>query len=132
MEKVTREIAEREINEWLAYKKINDAKREAYKEHIETLIGAVMDGSIVVNEEKTFLHELKFALEGEIPVTRLEYKPRVKISTIHRNLQGVKSDDVDGRICGYIAALSSKPRKVIEAIDTEDYSISKAVAIFFL
>jgi hypothetical protein len=47
-------------------------------------------------------------------------------------MQGVKASDGDGRVCAYVAALSSQPKEVIKHLDTEDYAIATAVAVFFL
>lgn len=132
MEKITKETAIKEVDSWLDYKKVNEKKRETYRDHIETLVDAVCDGSVIIREDSVIVHELKFPIEGELPINKLEYKPRVKVQTVHLHMQGVKQNDADGRVCAYVAAISSKPKEVIKALDTEDYSISQAVAIFFM
>lgn len=129
---INRELAQQEIESWLDFKKINEKKREAQKEQIETLIDAVADGSLTLSPDKKLIQVLKFPTEGEMPVTKMEYAPRLKVSTIHEKLQGVKSTDADGRICAYIAALTNNPKNVVKAMDTEDYGVAQAVAIFFL
>lgn len=121
-----------EVNKWLDFKKINDRKRESFKENIETLVDAVMDGSLVIDDKCNLVQTLKFPTEGEAPVTKLEFKPRLKVETVQLHLQGVKASDGDARITAYIAALTSKPKKIIQALDTEDYSIGQAIAVFFL
>jgi hypothetical protein len=73
---------------------------------------------------------LKFPISDEID--KLVFKPRIKVNTIQVHLQGVKSSDADGRVTAYIAALTSKPKEVIKSMDTEDYSIGKSIAYFFL
>ncbi len=136
MPKISREQATNEVNDWLNYKKINERKREAYVESIETLIDGIESGSLSINEEKTFIQVLNFPIGTDgtdtLAVKTLEFKPRLKLSTVHLHLQGVKSTDADGRLIAYVAALTSKPKDLIKAMDTEDFSIGQAIAIFFL
>ena len=133
MDKVSRDVAAQEIESWLDYKKINARKRESYQDQIDTLIDGVCDGALVLNADTHVLtHNLKFPLEAEVNTSSLDYTPRVKMKAIHHNMQGVKSGDADGRVCAYIATLAGKPKELIKAMDTEDYSIAQAVAIFFL
>ncbi len=130
--KVSADVATKEIDKWLDYKHIKEKKRESFKEQIEALIDAVADGNLILNEKHELVQTLTFPLDGDLPLKELNYKPRLKVSTIHQHLNGVKSTDADGRICAYVAALTSKPKDVIKGLDTEDYSIAQAIAIFFL
>ena len=131
--KVALDVAIEEVNKWLDYKRVNDKKRESYKENIETLVDAVADGYLRLNQEDhKFILELKFPTDGESPVKSLEFKPRIKVSQVHQHLQGVKSTDADGRLLAYVAALTSQPSGIIKGLDTEDYNVALAIAIFFL
>lgn len=133
MDKVSRDVATQEIESWLDYKKVNSRKRESYQEQIDTLIDGVCDGALTLNPDTHALtHHLKFPLEAEVTTTSLDYAPRIKMKAVHQNMQGTKAGDADGRVCAYIATLTGKPKDVIKAMDTEDYSIAQAVAIFFL
>jgi len=119
--KLTRELAILEVESWLNFKQIGDRKREA-----------IMEGTLSLKEDKTFVHTLKFDTGGEIPVKVLEYSPRLKVSVVKTCLQGVAASDADGRICAYVAALTSKATGIINALDTEDYSLAQSIAVFFL
>jgi len=132
MAAVARDVAAQEIENWLDHKKVNERKREAYRDSIDTLVDAVSDGVLTVDAEHNLVQSLKFPTEGEVPVNALRFKPRLKMSTIHLHLQGVKTADADGRILAYIAALTGTPKEVVRSLDTEDYSIGQAIAIFFL
>jgi hypothetical protein len=129
---VALEVAKKDVDKWLEYKKISDTKKESYADNISTLVNAVADGALIVNEDFTLKHELKFPLENEIKTTSLEYKPRLQMKQIHQHTQGIKSNDIDGRIAAYIAALSGKPKAVVVSLDSEDYAIAQAVAVFFI
>jgi hypothetical protein len=136
MSKISREIASQEINSWLDYKKVNDKKREAFADSIETLIDSICDGSLSLTPEKVLVQELRFPIgeDGKetMAIKSLSFKPRLKIQTIHMHLQGVKNGDADGRVLAYVAALSSTPKDALRGMDTEDFSIGQAIAIFFL
>lgn len=132
MSKINLETATEEVNKWLDYKKVGDKRRETYKDHVETLVDSIMEGHLILKEDNTFVHTLKIPVEGDLGFDKLEYKPRVRISTIKHHMQGVKSGDSDGRISAYVAALVSKPKALIDMLDTEDYSISCSIAVFFM
>jgi hypothetical protein len=132
MEKIARDIAITEVTSWLDYKKVNEKKRETYKESIDTLVDSVVDGSLSLSDDKVFVHTLKFPIGKEVSIPALEYKPRLQLAAVHSQLKNVKGDDADGRIVAYVAALTGQPKEVIKNLDTEDYSTAQAIAIFFL
>lgn len=132
MPKVALEVAEGEVTKWLDFKKISQAKREANKESIDTLIGYVCEGVLSITEDSKIVHQLMFPLDKEQKLEKLEYKPRIHAGAIQRHLQGVKGNDVDGRLTAYAAGIAGQPKEIIKALDTEDYSIAMSVAVFFM
>lgn len=133
MSKVNRETAEAEINSWLDYKKINEKKRENYKDNISALVDAVCDGILSVNPDtKELIQTLNFPIGDEMKVSKLEFKPRLTVGSVQSHLNGVKATDADGRIIAYVAALTSQPKELIKKLDTEDNSVAQSIAIFFL
>jgi hypothetical protein len=96
-------------------------------------VNAIREGVLVLNEDKTFTHNLSLPISsGDTPIASLTYKPRLTVGAVHAAMQGVKADNADGRILAYVAALSGQPKGVIAHIDTEDYGVCQAIAIFFL
>lgn len=132
MSAVAKEVAQQDIDKWLDYKRLNDSKRDDYKDSIATLVNAVSDGRLIVDDNCNLVQTLSFPTDGEKSITKLEFKPRLKVGAVHTHLQGVKPTDADGRILAYVCALTSSPKEVIRALDTEDYSICQAIALFFL
>jgi len=129
---VSKESAIEEITQWLDYKKLSENKREAQKDQIDTLVEAMVDGSLVLQPDKTLVQKLKWEIgEGSGATKSLSYKPRLRMSEVHEKMHGVKSSDADGRIIAYVCALTSEAKGIIKAMDTEDYSIAQAIAIFF-
>lgn len=133
---VSLDIATADINSWLEYKKASERKIEAYKENIDSLIDAICEGQIIVNNNPdgsvNLTHILKFPVGKDIQITKFDYSPRLAVGTVQKHLQGVKSTDADGRLMAYVAALTNQPKSIIALLDTEDYSIAQAIALFFL
>lgn len=132
--KVSREIAEAEINGWLDYKRVGEKKRETYKDQIDSLVDAICEGFLSLKDDKTFtlVYELREPIGSDSKISKLEFKPRLKMGVIHQHLQGVKPSDADGRVCAYIAALTSTTKSVLSQMDSEDYAVPQSIAIFFL
>lgn len=132
-EKVTKEIAVKDVEAWLDHKKISDRDREAKKEHIEILIDGLIDGTLTLDTESfVFTQHLKFPFENEQPLTELKYKPRVKAKVIQMHCQGLKPGDNMGQLFGVTAALTGYTKALISEMDTADTGIATAIAIFFI
>jgi hypothetical protein len=132
VKQINREIAIDEVEKWLTYKKVSDKKRTARADNIESLIDAVEEGYLILNDDMSFTQLLKFPTEGEKSISDLTFQPRLKVGSIHNHLQGIKSSDGDGRMCAYVCALTRMHSGFIKSLDTEDYSIAESIAIFFL
>ncbi len=132
---VSKEVATKDIDRWLDYKKVRDSKREANKEYIDSLVAAVCDGLLVVNDDLTITQTLLFPIEdkeGKDAFKTLEYKARLNVSLLHLHMNGIKPGDNDGRLLAHVAALTAKPKELIKKIDTEDYGIALSIAVFFV
>lgn len=130
--KVSKEIAEKDVNRWLDHKKVSENKREAQKDHISALTDAISEGYLVLKDDCVFEMTLKHPLDSEDPLTVLNFKPRLKTETVLRHLQGIKSSDIDGRLLAYVAALTSQSKTLIGKLDTEDQSMAQSIAVFFV
>lgn len=132
--KVDREIATKEVNDWLDKKKISPSKRESKKDSIENLILAVMDGDLTVNEKGEFVQTLKFPGEAANSVKTLTYKQRILIGDVQHHIKNNKIaiTDFDGRIACYIQALTGQPFAVLASIESTDYDVMQSIAVFFM
>lgn len=128
---VAKEVAEAEVERWLAYKRVNDTDRESSKGHIDVMVDAVKDGHLIIDDECNITHRLIFPTETEKPVLELKYKRRLMERDTEKTLKGVGIGDYDGRIKGFIQALTNETKGVIGAMDTADIKIAKAIAAFF-
>lgn len=132
MNKVTPEIAKAEVEKWLDFKKVSHTKRDSYADNIKALEEAIVEGYLSLDDNHELIQQLKFPIGSEVETSELKYKPRLKESTVSLHLTGVKIGDFDGRLYAYVAALTGKPKDLIKSLDTEDYSIGKNIAFFFI
>lgn len=132
MELVSKEIATKEVTAWLDFKKISKKKRESYAGVIEAMIALVMDGTFVIQPE-TFIieHTLNTPLGSTGQIKKLNYKPRLTVSALQDNLNGVDNSDAIQLTLSYIMALSGEARAILRGLDTEDYGNADKVAVFF-
>lgn len=135
MNKIAKEVAVQEVNDWMDFKKIKDNKRAESAQQIEELVTAIENGIITIDENKNIIHTLEFPITnnaGEQTVTKLTYKPRLNVKQLNDKLKVVKGTDVDARIMAYATALTSEMAAIIGNLDTEDYRITSSIVMFFL
>lgn len=132
MSVVSYEVASSEIQSWLDAKKVPQSKREASEDYINTLIDAVAEGEMVVNSSNELEYKLKFPTEGEEPVTKITFKPRIKTGDINTRLKNMKSKDSLNTLLAVISAVTNQPTSLLEKLDTQDMGICNAVAVFFI
>lgn len=132
-EKVVNDVtAEDTINQWLDHKKVRDRKREAYKPSIESLVGAVEDGELVLDKNFKLIYTLRHPIKDEITTEKLEFQPRINGKQLRKKTKSVSAGDVEGRAAAYISALTNQPVNLIEELDTEDNDIASSIAVFFM
>lgn len=133
MGRVEREVALKEVEAWLDYKRVKSKKRESYQDQIDVLVDAVSDGSLVLDDESFELtYNLIFPFGEEEKITELKFKPRLSVGEVNKYMRGVQATDIDKRLQAYVSALTGQPKGVIQAIDTEDSSVINAIVVFFL
>lgn len=128
---VNRETAEKDIDRWLDAKNVKPSKREAYADYIETLIEAVMDGSLAVSAEGVLTFKLSMPIGVEEKISALTFKNRLTVGALNSELKGVKAGDQDGRMVAYVAALTGLAKASVEKLDSSDYAVPTSVAVFF-
>lgn len=129
---VDAETAKAEIEKWLKVKAIPKSKREANHSAIETLISALSEGQIILNEDFTLTQNLLFPIGKDSHITTLTHIARLPIFEINEYLKGIPANDADARLMAYVCASTKQPKGVIAKLDTTDYSIATSVAVFFM
>jgi hypothetical protein len=128
---VSKEIAIQDVNRWLDYKRVRASKREDYKQHIDSLVAAIQDGLLTVEEDHTITQHLLFEI-GEGGTKELKFKPRLTQEQLNPYISKLASGSADERLRAYICALTGQAVGIISKLDTEDNTISQSIAVFFL
>lgn len=132
MKPVSREIAEKDVNGWLDFKKVDQGKRDSLEGAIDRMITLVQDGTFEINQETfSIKHKLKFSIGQNPPIIELIYKPRIPVSALQDNLAGVNGKDGIAVTLAYIAALTDTAKGILKGLDNEDYRNADLVAVFF-
>ena len=76
-DKIAREIAEKDVQDWLDFKKVSESRREEKQDAIDTLVGAICEGVLVLRDGFKWEQTLKFPLENEITTRVLTYPPQL-------------------------------------------------------
>lgn len=136
MSKVSRDLALKDVDQWLNYKKVSEDKRERLSDFTERIIGSIMSGNLVLDQGS---HNWIFKPydpvknnDGEVTVEEFVFKPRIRVRELHPYLSNVKQGDGDGRMLAYVCALTKQSTNVSGALYTEDYEICEAIAAFFV
>ncbi len=133
--KISQDVATKEIVRWLDFKRIRDNKRKELKTTIKDLVEGVMDGTLVVDEKCNIIQKLQTPIEddeGKPFAEKLTFKPRLKVKEIHKRLEGVEPKDYDGRVLAYVAELTGQSKGVVGNLETDDYTISQTIVVFFM
>jgi|GEM_PF-1080363 hypothetical protein len=130
-EVMSHDLAASEVERWLDYKQIDDLQREDQEGSIKYLISYIKSGHLILNEDYSFTHRLKFPLDSA-GLTILNYKSRVMEKELSSKLMGVRADDTDGRIVAHISALTGQVIGIIKSLDKEDIKIARSIAVFFM
>jgi hypothetical protein len=133
MKKVNLESAQADFTKWLDSKRISERKREANKDAEAVLIEAFEAGELVLNDDGTLSLLLIWGTNDGEGVKELNFKNRLTVGERQIATKGIKADDGEGRLIGYIAALTDQPVGVIKKIESgEDYERASSIAIYFL
>lgn len=132
MEKVSQEVALKEVTKWLDFKKVDTKKRETNEDSINTMVDAIMAGNLVLDKEFNFIQTLKFPVGADESIKTFKYKPRVSVSAIETKMQNVKGTNSMGLIGAYVSAITDLNSGVVKLLDTEDNRVAQAIATFFL
>jgi len=132
-ELITWDIAEKEVNDWLTWKRVPDAYIKGSQKYIKGIIIAVQEGTFTIDSTtKEITHKLKWPIgTGDLAISVLKYKPRLGVSVIQANIAGISPIDIDGKYLGIIAALCGIPRTELGPMDSEDFRAASDVAAFF-
>lgn len=131
-DKVTKEVALKEVKKWLDFKRCNQKKREEHDDAIEYLADSIVQGILILTKDMIFKHTLIFPVGEEGMIKEISYKPRLKMSEIEAKSGNLKSGNTQALIRSYVCALTDQATGIIKELDTEDNRIAQSIATFFL
>ncbi len=131
--KVTREVAQSELDSWLDKKKVFQSKRESHQDHLDLMVEAMCEGCLVLKEDGKFVQTLLTPVgTDDNSIKTLEYQSRLNRKMVQPYLQGLKTNDGDGRVLAYLAALTGQPKNILNTLDSEDQRIADSIVVFFV
>lgn len=133
---LSKEIATKEINDWLDSLDITSEMRELQKVQIDRLVYGVSNGSLVINEDKSITQKLKFPFGNEVKVKELVYKNNLTVAEIemaNEDEVGVPKSNTHYPVYySYIKALTGQNKMLTRQMNNKDYKISESIALFFM
>ena len=132
--KIAPTLAATELKKWLDFKRIKPGKRNAFVDHINVLLQAIVYGDIEITKDFKIIHNLNVPLldTDQRPVyAKLEYAPRVTAQALNEALGKAGNDSEIANTIAYGSALADLPVEVIRKLDSSDLSIIMALSVFF-
>ena len=133
--KISLDLAKKEVSKWLDHKKVSDSKISELKEQKKIIESAISDGDLYLDESFYLVQKLKFEVlddDNNPFLTELKYKPRLRVDEIEAKQKHMDSTTAAGVTCSYVSALTGESSALIKKIDTEDNKIAQAICMFFL
>lgn len=132
---INEETAKQEIERWLDMKRVKKSTRETHKHSIKSMIEAVSDGTLVVNEDGTLVQTLDFPLtseNGNVDLDKLTFQLRLQHGVVKAANKGTNPSDVDERLMSYVFALTGVPKSKLNKLESTDMSFAMMIAGFFM
>lgn len=131
---IQREVAEADVTAWLDHKKMSSKRREEKKEAIESLIAYVEDGTVIIDKDKgyTLIQNLAFPIGEQVKIEKLEWKPYGNVGKFQIHMKNVESADFTGNAIARACAQTNQSKTIINALDSEDETVLKVIAVFFM
>jgi len=137
MTKVTREVAQADVNRWLEAAKIDfdepeDGQESEILKELKPLVNSVMKGRVMVSEDGVITQVLDFPVGEEKKITEITFKNRVTAGEIQRKMSAMKIDakDTVGRLMVFVSVLTNVNYALVAKMDTKDYSTASYIASF--
>jgi hypothetical protein len=135
MNKVSEEIAETELNEWLERNHISEDKIESQigESQLKVIKRAIKNGRLVLDEEAKLHLTLTTPIgSAASPITELIFNARVNRKMVMPHLNGVKADNGDMRLVAYMVASTGKNKAILTELMPEDQVVADAITVFFV
>lgn len=130
MDKVNKDVAQKDFDRWFEAKKLPKTRKEGDNEAmVNELLGSVEEGFIILNDDGSVILKLREPLTGERPLSELNFLPRLTAGELMSKTSYAKSSQ-DKQIAT-IAALSGEVGGTIRALGTIDMSLAAVISAFY-
>lgn len=130
MDKVNKEVAQKEFDQWFENRKLPKTRREGDAEELmKELVCAIEEGYLTIHEDGSVELKLREPIMGEHQVNSLKFKSRITAGELQAKTSYAK--DVAGKQIATIAALTDEVGGTIRALGTVDYSIAVVISTFY-
>lgn len=110
-------------------------KREKDDTMRETVLRAMMSGSLILNEEKKLQYTLKDPIfkkdSQEVHTGELIFKNRYRTHELEAQMKGVKPDEFMPMMRAYIATLTGVPKAILGKLYNRDMQVAQAIYSLF-
>lgn len=131
-QKVAKEVALKEVENWLDFNYIPQSEREEKRKDVEAIADAISTGLVVIDPETFDLKQiLNCPVKSDIETTELIYKSRLQTEEQQKQLRGVLTSDGMGMIFAYAAAATGKPKAFFGKLITADTKLMQKIVVFF-
>ncbi len=133
MAKVTQEVAQSEINNWLDKRRVFQSQKEQNKASIDLLADAIVEGCLTYDPPSGKLTQKFLFPLGDGGVTKeIVWGLRLNQRMQNPHMKGVDIQDIEGRFAAMTAALTDSSKSLYMEMDAADSRIAKAILVFFL
>lgn len=128
---LSRDVAIKEVDKWLEFKRFSDDRRKEKQGYIDEMIQLFESGSLVLQEDHSITMKLLFDVGS---LKELKFKPRLTVSDLNQLKNPNKGQGNTGLLTSYITALQvdAVNQAFIEKLDMEDFNNAGVIALFFM
>lgn len=133
MSVVSKDIAEKEVNEWLTAIGTSEDQKEGLKNNVQILMNGVVNGALVIDSEnQNVTQKLRVVFGKEEKISQLNFKPYLTVGEIETFKKSISQDNDNRNTSAAICASTGNPYSVIEQMNAKDFNLSAALVLFFI
>lgn len=110
-------------------------KREKDDIMRERFIRSIMNGSLILNENKELEYTLKYPVEkkdsGEVVLSKLKFKKRYHQFELETQMKGIKPEEFMPMTRAYIATLTGVSKSILGRMLNRDMEVAQAIYTLF-
>jgi len=127
---ISYEVAKKDVQRWLDFKRVDEKKQDESESQIESMVSAVMNGHLSIDNECVITQVLKHPSENG--PKELKYKPRIKVSDVDRYSKKLDMAKYSDILVANICASTETASGIIKDMDKEDFRYAQDICLFFV